>query len=324
MKGVQHILLIVLLAITVNSFVYFSFANTYSTSILNYQNFISQFHSGIYQYRILSGYFLIGIYDALGNLDIDYSIFKLKFLDENSEPRMYLALYLLNSFFTILSAMMLYFIGNLKEVNLKNSEKILYPTLAIFVIALSQFVLVPYDCSSYFFILLFAFVILKYIGNQNKNYLVILSLELLVSTINRESSAISIALAASLLYLRYGFSKKMIIPTFVLIAVFSSVYLGVRLFRGSFSTNDGMLLFQNFTEPKNLLGITFSCILFSLCLSITENHLQRKAIYLFHFLAMPYLFMCFYTGIMYEIRLYIPLFLTSLVLSRINFKYINN
>ena len=90
---ISKFLFVGLFAIVVNSFIYFSFGNIYSSSVLNYTDFQNQFHSGIYQYRILSGYFLTLIYDILSTLNIDYQLFKLKFINENAEPQMHLSFY---------------------------------------------------------------------------------------------------------------------------------------------------------------------------------------------------------------------------------------
>ena len=144
-----------LLAFTVSSFVYFGFANIYSSKILNDQSFQEQFQSGIYQYRILSAYFLVWIYEFLSTLNLDYELFKLKFLNSNSEPQMYLSFYILNTIFIMLSAAMVVFITESKSFVATHSEKLLITAVAIFSIALSQFVVVPYDISSYFLLLVF-------------------------------------------------------------------------------------------------------------------------------------------------------------------------
>lgn len=312
-----------LLAFTVNSFVYFAFGNIYSSKILNYQSFQEQFHSGIYQYRILSGHFLVWIYDFLGTLNINYEVFKLKFLNPNSEPQMYLSFYILNTFFIILTAVMMTLIAENKRFITSDSEKILITSVGIFVIAITQFVIVPYDISSYFFLLLFIWIFLKYLENLNSKYLILLAIVLIVSTINRESSALSISFAATLLYAKFGLKKETIIPIFILGITFLITYLGMRFINESFTTNDGSLLKENFTLPKNLLGILFWIVFFAFTILISKDQKARKNILVFHLISLPYILMSFYTGILYEIRLYIPLFLTSLFLSRIKTSSIN-
>lgn len=315
----SKIIFILLLAFTVNSFVYFSFGNLYSSTVLNYADFENQFHSGIYQYRILSGYFLIWIYDFLSSLNIDYQIFKLKFFNTDAEPKMYLSFFILNTIFLILSSLVLVFITETKNCIATQSEKILMISVAIFAISLSQFVIVPYDVSSYFFLLLFFFFLLKYLEKDSALNLIILLVILIISTFNRESSALSLSLAATLLYAKFGLKKKMYLPIIFLFVSFIAVYLGMRLWSESFSTNDGNLLEENFTQPKNFLGILFWMIFFIFTLILAKDRKGVRLILIFHVLSFPYILMCFYTGILYEVRLYIPIFLTSLILSRTEF-----
>ncbi|MDN3606603.1 hypothetical protein [Kaistella yonginensis] len=315
----SKIIFILLLAFTVNSFVYFSFGNLYSSTVLNYADFENQFHSGIYQYRILSGYFLIWIYDFLSSLNIDYQIFKLKFFNTDAEPKMYLSFFILNTIFLILSSIVLVFITETKNFIATQSEKILMISVAIFAISLSQFVIVPYDVSSYFFLLFFFFFLLKYLEKDSALNLIILLVILIISTFNRESSALSLSLAATLLYAKFGLKKKMYLPIIFLFVSFIAVYLGMRLWSESFSTNDGNLLEENFSQPKNFLGILFWMIFFIFTLILAKDRKGVRLILIFHVLSFPYILMCFYTGILYEVRLYIPIFLTSLILSRTEF-----
>ncbi|MBU4539363.1 MAG: hypothetical protein L6264_01150 [Weeksellaceae bacterium] len=312
----SRIVFVALLAFVVNSFVYFSFGNIYSSKILNYNGFTQQFNSGIYQYRILSGYFLIWIYEFLSSLNFDDQIFKLKFFDRDAEPKMYLSFYLLNTFFLVLSTVMLTLITESKTFIATQSEKILLTAVTVFVIAFSQFVIVPYDIPSYFFILVFFFFMIKYVEKNSNRNLIILVIILLISTFNRESSALSLSLAATFLYSKFGLKKETLLPVAVLGTAFVAVYFGMRIMNESFSTNDGNLLVQNFLEPKNILGLLFWAVFFVFTLLLAKNKKAVNHILVFHLLSVPYIAMCFYTGIIYEIRLYIPIFLISLSISR--------
>lgn len=315
-KVFSKILFLVLLAFTVNSFVYFSFGNIYSSSVLNYTDFQDQFHSGIYQYRILSGYFLIFIYDVLSSSNIDDQIFKLKFFSPEAEPKMYLSFFILNTFFLMLSAIVMVLITETKGFIATNSEKLLLISVAIFVIAISQFVIVPYDVSSYFFLLLFFYLLLIYLKETTFLNLAFLAITLIISTFNRESSALSLSLAATVLYAKFSLSKKMFVPLLILIISFVIVYLGIRFISGNFSTNDGNLLQENLSQSKNLLGILFWMVFFIFPLILATDKKAIRLIIIFHILSLPYIIMCFYTGILYEVRLYVPLFLSSVILSR--------
>lgn len=309
-----------LLAFTVNSFVYFSFGNIYSSKILNYTEFRQQFSSGIYQYRVLSGYFLIWIYEFLSNLNIDYGIFKLKFFDGSAEPKMYMSFFLLNTFFLVLTSAVMVLITETKNFVATSSEKLLMIAVAVFATAFSQFVIVPYDISSYFFLLLFFLFLLRYLQNNAVSNLIILVLMMAVSTLNRESSALSLALAGTLLYSKFGLKKETLIPVAVLGITFLMAYFGMRLLNESFTTNDGNLLIQNFSQPKNVLGLLFWLIFFVFSVLLAKDRKTIQNILIFHILSVPYIVMCFYAGIIYEIRLYTPLFLCALFLSRTDVK----
>lgn len=312
----SKIVFIALLAFVVNSFVYFSFGNIYSSKILNYSGFEKQFNSGIYQYRILSGYFLIWIHDFLCHLNIDFQVFKLKFFDRNTEPKMYLSFYILNTFFLVLSSVMMMLITESKRFIATQSEKILLSAAAVLTVAFSQFVIVPYDISSYFFILVFFFFLIKYLEKNSTQNLTVLVIIMLVSTINRESSALSLALSATFLHAKFGLKKETFMPVAVLAISFIAVYFGMRLMNESFSTNDGNLLTENFLQPKNILGLLFWALFFVFSLLLAKDKKAVNSILVFHFLAAPYILMCFYTGIIYEIRLYVPIFIISLAISR--------
>lgn len=311
-----RIIFIALLAFTVSTFVYFGFVNNYSSTIFNHVNFQEQFHSGIYQYRILSSYFVLGIYDFLGTLNIDYQIFKIKFINPNSEPQMFLAFYILNTFFLILCGIILILITETKDFVASHAEKILIIVVAIFAISLSQFVIVPYDVPSCFFLLLFYYFLLKYVRKLNFSLLILLGVILIFSTLIRESSALSLSLAATLLLAKYRFKKESLLPLFFLILIFLLTYFGIRFINNNFTTTDGNLLIENFRQPKNILGLIFWVALFLLSIFLAKDKKALRSILIFHAFSIPYFYVCFYSGILYEIRLYIPVFLTSLLLGR--------
>ena len=206
-------------------------------------------------------------------------------------------------------------ISETKNFVATSSEKLLLTSVAILAVALSQFVIVPYDISSYFFLLLFYYVLLGYLQKNSPQTLIILGSIVLVSTLNRESSALSLSLAATLLFAKFGLKKEMLIPVAFLGITFLAAYLGMRVMNENFSTNDGNLLVQNFSEPKNILGLLFWLVFFVFPLLLAKDRRSVNNILIFHVLSLPYIFMCFYTGILYEIRLYIPLFLASALIS---------
>lgn len=317
-KHILNTLFLALLAFLLSTVVYFGFVNAYSSGIFNYKAFNEQFRSGIYQYRILSGYLLNFVYEILGRTGLNFDVFRLKFLQKDSEPQMYVAFYVLNTLFLMLTAVVYGFISKKKIFVASETEKLLIGSVLIFTICITQFVMVPYDCSSYFFLLLFFCVFVEFLKKEKPLYLILSALVIIISTLNRESSALSLALAGTLLLDKYGISTKTIKPLSILVGCFAAVYLGLRFMGGNFTTNDGSLVTQNFNDPKNLLGILFWFCFFIFGLTISRNSSARRNILLFHLLSLPYIAMCFYSGILYEMRLYVPLLVTSAVLARYN------
>ncbi len=309
-----------LLAFTVNSFVYFGFVNNYSSLLFNHQNLIEQFHSGVYQYRILSVPILLWIYDGLAHFNINFELLKLKSLNPDFDAQMFFAFYLLNTLFLLLTTAILGLITHSKVFVASQTEKVLMVSFAILMMTLTQFVIVPYDMSSYFFIALFFWMFLKYLQQRTLLLLLALGLIMLISTLNRESSALCISLVAAVLLQKYGFKKESIFPIVTLTGIFILTYLGLRLTGNTFTTNDGNLFLQNFTQPKNLLGIVFWVTLGALPFIISKSKENTQVILLIYVLALPYIAMCFYTGILYEVRLFVPLLLISLNLSKIQLK----
>lgn len=314
-KHYIEILFVLAFCVIVNTFLYFSFANVYSSETLNAEHFTHQYTNGVYQYRFLSTYLLLKIYDFLNTIHIPIG-FKFYFWKENATPRLFLAFYLLNTFFLGLCGLISLFIQKGKT---NRKERLLTTSVVVFGIVISQFVLVPYDISSYFFILLFLYLLKKYLEREDFKTLFLLGGVLFISTLNRESSALSISLAGSILFLKNGLVKKTILPLGLFVVIFIITYLGMRFQYGGFSTNDGNLLIENLTMPKNYLGLLFGVIFFGFTLLISGRE-KWQAIILFHLLSLPYIVMCFYTGILYEIRLYIPLFITAIFIPFINFK----
>lgn len=318
-----RLLLLMAMAFLINSFIYFSFANTYSSAIINIQSFEAQFQAGIYQYRILSGYLFRLTYDFITGLHLNYEVFALKFLNKESEVPALLSFYALNTLFLIASAVVLNSILGSKKMLGTSAEKVMAGLMILFTMGLTQFVMVPYDVSSYFFLLLFFLLFLKYLEKSTPALLFLLCLLVVLSALNRETAALSIAVAATLLYSRFGLSRKSLLPILALVGSFLGVYLGLRWMNASFSTNDGNLLLQNFTEPKNLLGLAFWVVFFLFALFVAKGKAQRKLILLFHLCSAPYIFMCFYTGIIYEVRLYVPLFTVSMLLAHLKLQQTN-
>jgi len=311
------IIFVTLFAIVVNIFIYFAFGSVYTAPLFNIDSFKEQYESGVYQYRWLSTSLLIYIYNFLESLPFRIRL-KMDFWDKNAQPNMFFAYAFLNTFFLILSNIILLLITETKYFFANQSEKIFVITLSTLSIGLSQFVLVPYDCSSYFFLFAFVFVFLKYLENKKLILLLVLIFILMISTLNRESSALSISFAAVFLYYKYGLKKESLLPLLYLVIGFLAIYIWVRLAAASFEIRNENFFLENMIQTRNKFGVLFWIVFFVFSLLISNNRQTTKNILIFHLFSLPYIFMCFYTGALYEVRLYIPIFLSCLLISKLS------
>jgi len=306
-----------LFAIVTNIFVYFAFGNVYSAPLFNIESFKEQYETGVYQYRWLSSSLLIYIYNFLESLPFRIQL-KMDFWDKNAQPNMFFAYAFLNTFFLILSNIILLLITETKYFLANQSEKIFVITISTLAIGISQFVLVPYDCSSYFFLFAFVLIFLKFLENEKLILLLSLVFILVISTLNRESSALSLSFAAVFLYHKYGLKKESLQPLIFLVIGFLATYILVRLSFDSFEIRNDNFFLGNITATRSRFGILFWIVFFMFSLLISNDKKTTKNILIFHVLSLPYIIMCFYTGALYEIRLYIPIFLSCLIISKLS------
>ncbi|MPS72767.1 MAG: hypothetical protein E2590_06375 [Chryseobacterium sp.] len=311
------IIFVTLFAIVVNIFIYFAFGSVYSAPLFNIDSFKEQYESGVYQYRWLSTSLLIYIYNFLEGLPFEIRL-KMDFWDKNAQPNMFFAYAFLNTFFLILTNIVLLLITETKYFFANQSEKIFVITLSTLSIGLSQFVLVPYDCSSYFFLFVFVLIFLKYMENKRLVLFLVLISILMISTLNRESSALSLSFAAVFLYNKYGLNKESWQPLVYLLIGFLATYIGVRLATDSFEIRNENFFVGNVTQTRSLFGILFWIVFFVFSLLVSNNRQTTRNILIFHLFSLPYIIMCFYTGALYEIRLYIPIFLSCLMISKLS------
>ncbi|MPT31563.1 MAG: hypothetical protein E2600_07830 [Chryseobacterium sp.] len=315
------IIFVTLFVIVINIFIYFAFGSVYSAPLLNIDSFKEQYESGVYQYRWLSTSLLIYIYNFLESLPFRIRL-KMDFWDKNAQPNMFFAYAFLNTFFLISANIVLLLITETKYFVANQSEKIFVVTLSTLSIGLSQFVLVPYDCSSYFFLFVFVLIFLKYLKNKRLILLFVLISILMISTLNRESSALSLSFAAVFLYNKYGLNKKSWLPMVYLVIGFLATYIGVRLAVDSFEIRNENFFLENMIQTRNRFGILFWIVFFVFGLLVSNNKQTTRNILIFHLFSLPYIIMCFYTGALYEIRLYIPIFLSCLIISKLSIEKI--
>jgi hypothetical protein len=301
----QSILVVILLSIVTSYMVYFGYQTHYSGSIFKRQTFTTRYTTDVFKYRVLSRELLLHFDDAI---DPDGKAF-------------YVSVFYVNTIFLILTSILAVLLIDLKGIfNATPGEKTLIVFLIPLVINLSQFCIVPYDISSYFFQLLILWLFFRL---YEKNYILSLfsiAVILALSTANRESSALSLAALILMLVLRYGFVKRSLISIGILIISFLATYVLLRvMIKGTGGPEMGISpLAGDLTAFVNILGILFWLIFFYLTIALANTLENRCIVVAFHILSLPYIYTILTVGILWEVRLYVPLFLHSIYFSKLN------
>jgi hypothetical protein len=330
MKSLASRLLIpaVLLSFVLSYVVYFGFTTNYTVGVFSEQGFNRQYTHGIYKYRILSRYLLITVDHALGNSIPSYGAEpRLIAMDKYASERFYYAYFYLNTAFLMLTAVLLVLILDLDwYASVPYSEKVLLVFLVISLISLTQFVVVPYDVLGYFLETLTIYFFLKYLNKHFVLTIIGASILVLISTLNRESSAMTVAFLFVLLFSSFGFKRKTYIPVTSLIISFLVPYIALRYFVTEPYPHPNLrpYLHDNLVVFENQIGIAFWGLLLFLAITIASTRTNKMLILFFHICSLPYIVACWTGGIFWELRLYLPLLLSSLILSKIEVKTFNS
>lgn len=322
---VPQIVLFSIAAMLVNYLVYFAFISTYTNNQYSEGAFREHYSSDIYSYRVLSKPIVLGTYQLIeqvfpnsGNTVINESFYS---LGANFSKKFYISIFLVNTFFFVLTVITFVFIFNNYLINLTQKEKILLQLAIIFFVAITQYVVVPYDMIGYFLQALFILVLLS----NAKNKLFILGLLIGISTLNRESSALLISFAATIYYILHGINTNSIKKITTLLLFFLIPYIALRFIIDVPDNNviSEFTFLSNFAVKRNLVGIAIWVIFFALSIILASDKKTKKSIYVFHIFSLPYIITCFTGAVMFETRLYIPILLVSLVLGQMNFEKID-
>jgi len=322
MKKENILLYVILFPVFFQIITYYGFQSSY----YNYRDEIRPtewYYKGIYGYRILSR----EIVDAL-TLFLEWIFscqFPLRDYAMKKGTPYYHSLFLFNTLFAVLTSVMANAILKRKEYFPEITVKMRLG-LVFFLAAISgfsQYVIVHYDNSAVFLLLLGFYCTLDYYRNRQFKDLLFLSFIILVSTMNRETSCLNISFLAALFFTEFPKSKDDIFNALKTLALpvfaFLLPYFILRLTIPQ-NTGDDYYFFESITLKYNFTGINqiagwmFGVLLlkFVYFYAIPEN---RKLITRFLLISFPYILMIFLVGILWEIRLFVPLIYGAVVLA---------
>jgi len=335
MKKENILLYVILFPVFFQIITYYGFQSSY----YNYRDEVRPtewYYKGIYGYRLISREIVDMI--TLVMEKIFTNEFPLRDYAMKKGTPYYHSLFLFNTFFAVMVSLMVNTILKRKKDFPGISEKIRLG-IVFFLAAVSgfsQYVIVHYDNSAVFLLLLGFYFTLNYYRNRQFKDLLMVSFIILISTLNRETSCLNISFLAALLFAKIPASKDGIFNAVKILALpvlaFLLPYFVLRLIIPQ-NTGDEYYFFESITLRYNLTGINqITGWLFGLLLlkfvyfyAFPDN---RKVITRFLVISVPYILMIFLVGILWEIRLFVPLVYGAVVLaffsrSKENLSYIN-
>ncbi len=293
--------------------VYFGFESAY----FNYKNLeqLPSFYSeNIYRYRFLAidlfvefAHWFEPLFERLK--DSETISKNAKTLGSN----FYLCFFIFNTFFFLALVFLLFKTFSL--FNYKNTNALQFILIAIILVAFSEYVITPYDMLAYCLNVIGIYFTLQFFNTRKIIFFSLFCISIIISTLVRETSAINLAFFMVVFIKKNRFDFReikskiwlILVPTFL----FVLTYIGLRFYFGSPEVIQGNYWVQNLLKPKNILGIAFFIVVSRYLIYLSQ---KKNLLRLFIFFCAPYLVTIFFGGILWEIRLFTPLFLSMIFL----------
>src|ERR1700761_4549910 len=222
----------VLLVMVINRMAYFGFTTNYSLNCFSRTMTEQIYTHEVYRYRFLCRYILYDVDKGLGLfMDEQGASQRLLYRDPYASNRFYAAIYYLNTFFMILTVISSVLTLDIpQKFIITNGERLFFIFFIAMIVALSSYVIVFYDTSSYFFQVLMLYVYFKFIDRHFWRTIGALGILTIISTTNRESSALSVSILSLLLLTKFGATQKSLMGIATIAGCFIITYLGLHLF----------------------------------------------------------------------------------------------
>lgn len=316
---ITSIIVVILVSYLSSQIVYFGFTSNYSVNHFSKATYEGLFEHGVFGYRILSRYMLLGLDDFLDSHYPDKKPYRqIMFLDRRGNINFYLAFFYLNTFFLILTSIVAVLLLEMKGIfKTTPQESMLILFFIPILVNITQFCIVTYDMLGCFFELLTIYIFLKYL---NKNFvlaLITICLLVVLATLNRESSALTVSLIIALILFSEGFSDRAIVVIMAVSLSFLITYFALRYFINP----DPRLILEPVPDDYRIysnLGGLFWLLFFYFSIAVSNTVKNRKMIIAYHLISLPYIFVVLTKGAMWEVRLYIPLLLGSIFLAKLD------
>lgn len=311
----RFLIVAVLLPFLWCSFVYSGFTSNYTGGVFTKAEFVARYQGqeGISRYRVLGPFLLLRVVDALGHLEQKLPIHawgrNILATNRPFEYHVYEGYVILNTGALVLWSIV--FGLYLRKALAPRSELADLILIAVqATIALTSFTVTPYDHLSYLFItLLFS----GFVGQYPVWLLVLITV---LGTLTRESMALAVLACGAQATLPALLQRSALRSRFCLVAAaFVATYVALRVvfgFGGALVENG--MLGVNFLRADflSLVGLAFG-VMVTLLPSLFVGFSGRQRWFLLG--ALPYWGVILISGVWFEVRLYVPLLLGSLLIA---------
>ena len=277
----RKFLLCLVAPLCANYFAYYGFVTHYSVGVFTPQGFLAQYGQEVFKYRVLGQALLMAVYRVLEYVNpADAGWTRHAAFLGTDTINFYHSYFFLNTLFLCLTLLVV-------SDRLGDLELLVITLL----VAITQYVVVPYDAAAYFFLAC------TYRWRRN---LPLTAAVVFLATLNRETAALSLSLYAALLLLGRGGSLRGLA---LLTGIFLATYLSLRVVYGWEDAVGAEFTFFRYLNLNSAIGVGFA-------LAAGYALARRPArAGLFLLFSLPYILSIFITGNPFEVRLWVPLLL---------------
>jgi hypothetical protein len=191
----------------------------------------------------------------------------------------------------------------------------------------SQYVIVHYDNSAIFLLLAGFYFTFKFFEKRERKYMALLCLVIFVSTLNRETSCLNISFLVALFIDKFPTSldeyKKIFTLVILPVVAFLLPYFLLRSFIHQ-ASGDEYYFYESITLKHNLMGLNqiagwvYAILVINFLYFFSVSKSNKRMMNYFLLFSLPYLIMIFLVGILWETRLFVPVFYGLLILAVAN------
>lgn len=303
---------------------YYGFVSGYTRDVFDREGFVEQYESSVYRYRALGPELVLAVDQwlrehpqAVARIPRGLRRVPAALADDPSrpaEPTLYLSYFAVNTLFLTLALFLL--LGQLAAVDPARpgadggGRATLLYLFAATLVALTQYVVVPYDALSYLLLVVGMALARRTEDGRSSFALAALAAVVVVATLVRESSLVLVAFWATLrLPALRRRERRALAELAVLAAAFAVTYLVPR---GATLARDQTRLVENLTGLLPLAGLALLVVVSGALVSVA---LDRRRSLRFLGLALPYLLAVLLVGEAWEVRLWVPVWLGLVLLA---------